>query len=321
MVMQADEIYKELEKLQKHDLDNIIKKSKTIKERTFWMKIRECLYNEKPKTIYHYTSLPALEGILLEGKLRLFRSDGMNDKAEMHNFIDLLEKSVCKRIRQKELQDIIKREFKNEMSNRKQEITYIISFSTWKDDVSQWERYGNNGYGVAIAFDYKTLRDLAQPCMLRLQEVFYGENADNHQLIDMLEPQFRSYDFSQQQFGINEFESAFDNAWAVSAAHKHYSFASEREYRLVTLPTWKGKRYDKLGNSTPICTPSAIKECINFDWRQQCIDNNVPVDKLIVGITIGPKSRVKRKELQKYLKDIGFDCLIKNVKLSKSTLR
>lgn len=46
-----------------------------------------------------------------------------------------------------------------------------------------------------------------------------------------------------------------------------------------------------------------------------------PIDKLIVGITIGPKSRVKRKELQKYLKDIGFDCLIKNVKSSKSTLR
>ena len=321
MVMQADEIYKELEKLQKHDLDNIIKKSKTIKERSFWIKVRECLYNEKPKTIYHYTSLPALEGILLEGKLRLFRSDDMNDKAEMHNFINLLERSVCERIKQKELQDIIKQKFREERSTRKQEITYLASFSTWKDDVSQWERYGNNGYGVAIAFDYKTLRDLAQPCMLRLQEVFYGENADNHQLVDILEFQFRDYIFSKQQFSNNEIDSAFDNAWAVSAAHKHYSFASEREYRLMTLPTWKGKRVDKLGNSNTICTPFAIKECINFNWRQQCEDNNIPIDKLIVGITIGPKSGVKPKELQRHLKDIGFDCLIKNVKSSKSTLR
>ena len=134
-------------------------------------------------------------------------------------------------------------------------------------------------------------------------------------------PQFRDYDFSKQPFSNNEIDSAFDNAWAVSAAHKHYSFASEREYRLVTLPTWKGKRYDKLGNSNTICTPSAIKECINFDWRQQCIDNNVSIDKLIVGITIGPKSRVKLKELQRYLKGMEFDCLIKNVKSSKSTLR
>ena len=175
--MQANEIYKELEELQRRDLDNIIKNSKTIKERTFWMKIRECLYNEKPKTIYHYTSLPALEGILLEGKLRLFRSDGMNDKAEMHNFINLLERSVLKRIRQKESQDIVKQKFREERLKREREITYITSFSTWKDDVSQWERYGNNGYGVAMAFDYKMLKALAQPCMLRLQEVFYGENA------------------------------------------------------------------------------------------------------------------------------------------------
>lgn len=322
-MLKAEEIYKSINSFTKEDFEDFIAASKTEIEKNFWIKIQEYICNEKtrPKIIYHYTNLSALEGILSEGKLRLLRSDNMNDRAEMSNFIDLLEKAVCKRLESRNMNSATRVKFSEERFKRKQDIAYIASFSTWKDDVSQWERYGNSGYGVAIAFDYKILRNFAKHAGVMLQEAFYGDNVNEHKLVDVLEDLFLDNDYVRHGFMKGDWDAVFDNAWAISVAHKHYSFASEQEHRLVTLPIWNGERYDELGNAITVCTPSAIKECINFDWRQRCDDNNIPIDKLIVGIIIGPRSRVTCSELKRYLKNIGLDSLAKRVTKSKSTLK
>lgn len=322
MLLSVEEIYKELADLEEKDFDSLASSAKTDEERNFWMQVKVFFYGEKnPKTIYHYTNFSALEGILSGDGLRMFRSDNMNDKAEMHNFIDILEKSVKKRIDQKDMKSVISLRFNEERIKRRQEIAYLASFSTWKDDVSQWERYGNGGYGVVIAFDFKNLHTIASNAGLRLQKVFYGTNADKHQIVDVLEDLFLDKDHVRHAFLQNDWDAVFDSAWGVSVAHKHYSFASEQEFRLVTLPTWKGKRHDKLGSANIVCTPSAIKECVHFDWKNECNKNNIPIEKIITGIIIGPRSGVTKRKLQERLKEMGMECMVNNVSKSKSTLR
>lgn len=84
----------------------------------------------------------------------------------------------------------IKDRFKEEHEKRKGDIAYLASFSSLRDDAAQWERYGGNGRGVSIGFDTQILRDIAQEKSIMLQEGFYGENADNHKIVDVLEDLF-----------------------------------------------------------------------------------------------------------------------------------
>ncbi len=58
---------------------------------------------------------------------------------------------------------------------------YAACFSLHRDDAAQWERYGNRGRGVCIAFQGKYLQKMAQGA-LSLQTVFYQEDMNTHNL-------------------------------------------------------------------------------------------------------------------------------------------
>ncbi len=111
-------------------------------------------------------------------------------------------------------------------------------------DTGKWERYGNNGKGVSVAVDVKILKSIVSNRRISLQETFYGKNADNHQITDVLEDLFSDNDYVRHGFDKNSFEDAFWQMWILSVAHKHFSFAGEREFRLMTFPQYRGKRYE-----------------------------------------------------------------------------
>ena len=117
---------------------------------------------KEPELIYHYTNFVALEGILFGEGIRLCCSKEMNDSQEVEHFIKILEKAVlgrCEKTGQQDLCSIVERTFCEQKEKRKNDVTYLVSFSEWEDDAAQWERYGNGGYGVAIGFDLKELKD------------------------------------------------------------------------------------------------------------------------------------------------------------------
>lgn len=79
-----------------------------------------------PQTVYHYTDFVALEGILCGDGIRLCRSDKMNDRRELYNFIDLLKQSVSKRFLDNEnVLKEIDQYFSNARQGRKDEICYL----------------------------------------------------------------------------------------------------------------------------------------------------------------------------------------------------
>lgn len=81
-------------------------------------------------------------------------------------------------------------------------------------------------------------------------------------------------------------EAVFDNAWGCAASFKNPSFMSEREYRVLTLPTWKGKRF-----------------------------------ALIKRIVVGPKSPQNIEDLREWLRNNGLGELSGCVVKSESSLR
>ncbi len=276
----------------------------------------------EPKLLFHYTNFVALEGVLLGQGIRLCCANEMNDKSEMKHFIQMLEKAVLKRCEIESRQDLIstvKTIFNEEIDERKNDMVYLASFTEWEDDAAQWERYGNGGYGVSIALDYNVLKIIRENDYLMCNQIYYGKNADKHKLVDDI------YDVIKGKFptthNFDRREGVFDNAWACSAAYKNSSFMSEREYRVLTLPTWNGKRFDKLGDLQTVTTPSQIKKCLYFDWKKRCKEKQISIETFIKRIVIGPKSSQTIKGLQEWLRENGLEELSGCVVKSESSLR
>lgn len=153
-----------------------------------------------------------------------------------------------------------------------------------------------------------------------MQEVFYGRDAHNHQITDALEDLFSGSDYVRHGFDKDSLENVFWQIWMLSVAHKHYSFESEREFRLMTFPKYLGKRYDKLGEICKEMTPTGLKECVYWDWKKECEQNNIAYEKLIKKIVIGPRAKMKVPELKQWLEENKLECLKKCVRESKSSL-
>lgn len=275
---------------------------------------------KEPELIYHYTNFVALEGILFGEGIRLCCSKEMNDSQEVEHFIKILEKAVLNRCEKKGGQEslIAERIFCEQREKRKNDVTYLVSFSEWEDDAAQWERYGNCGYGVAIGFNLKELKKALQNCFVMCKRVFYDRNAENHELIDDI------LDAINGKFpthhGFDTMDGIFDNVWGCAAVHKNPSFASEREYRILTLPSWKGKRHDNLGEFKMVTTPSQIKKCLYFNWKKGCIEHNILFENLIKKIVIGPKSHQDLDSMKEWISFMGLGQLANHIVKSESSL-
>lgn len=276
---------------------------------------------QRPDLLYHYTNFVALEGILLKDGLRLHSYKEMNDKKELLHFIEMAEKAVikrCKLERKPYLIESVKKIFSQQKIKRKNDEVYLASFSEWEDDAAQWERYGCMGQGVAIAFDFEKLKEVTRYYSLICNRVFYGKTADSHNIIDDIMDVLDNHYPTKN--GLNDWETIFNNMWAFAAAHKNASFESEKEYRILTLPTWNGKRFDHLGEIQVVTTPAQIKKCLCLNLKEGCVNQNIHLEDLIKKIVIGPKSNVEVNEVKSWLSANGSGMLGKHVHKSSSSL-
>lgn len=92
----------------------------------------------------------------------------LNDPSEYKLFVDILTNALkeCAKRKSITFYSIIERLAKNIHS-------FIISFSTKKDDLSMWRGYGENGYGINLGFD---ILSLDQPMM--------SNESDSNQKLD-----------------------------------------------------------------------------------------------------------------------------------------
>ena len=268
--------------------------------------------------LYHYTDFQALDGILRDARLRVNNVLNMNDAAEMRYFMSRLCDAVAGRLenegdtqkakRVRELfKDALKREFYHP--------AYAACFSLHRDDAAQWERYGNRGRGVCIAFQGRYLQKMAQGA-LSLQTVFYQEDMSTHNLTGVFYQLVkRNEELSAENPDI---QKALNYAWSCSAAFKHPSFLSEKEVRLVVSPAVK--EYFDIRPCYHI-SKERIKKYYPLELDSMCRNIGIGWEELVPEIIIGPESTQSQSILQDYLRDNGLDCLAERVSMSNCPLR
>lgn len=269
--------------------------------------------------LYHYTDFQALDGILHDARLRVNNVLNMNDAAEMRYFMSRLCDAVAGRLEdegdsRKAVQ--VKELFKEALKREFYHPAYAACFSLHRDDAAQWERYGNRGRGVCIAFQGKYLQKMAQGA-LSLQTVFYQEDMSTHNLTGVFYRLVkRNEELSAESPDI---QKALNYAWSCSAAFKHPSFLSEKEVRLVVSPAVRD--YFDIMPCYHI-SKERIKKYYPLELDSMCRKIGIGWEELVPEIIIGPESTQSQSILQDYLRDNGgLDGLAERVSMSNCPLR
>ncbi len=268
--------------------------------------------------LYHYTDFQALDGILHDARLRVNNVLNMNDAAEMRYFMNRLCDAVAGRLEDEgDLRKAaqVKELFKEALKREFYHPAYAACFSLHRDDAAQWERYGNRGRGVCVAFQGKYLQKMAQGA-LSLQTVFYQEDMSTHNLTGVFYRLVkRNKELSAESPDI---QKALNYAWSCSAAFKHPSFLSEKEVRLVVSPAVRD--YFDIRPCYHI-SRERIKKYYPLELDSMCRKIGIGWEELVPEIIIGPESTQSQPILQDYLRDNGLDGLAERVSMSNCPLR
>lgn len=185
-----------------------------------------------PIIIYHYTDINGLLGLIVTGKIWATHVSRLNDSSEYHHGIKVVADCVRNAMRasSKPLVDKILSEFKRVE-------TYVASYSTEQDLLSQWRSYsgGKVGYCFGLATDGIATLDDSTPL---LEPVIYKDGLAQ-QVISRMANRVDAY-LQNNQFG--EVEIGFllgmvgGTLANLACTIKHPKFEEENEFRQFYQP-------------------------------------------------------------------------------------
>lgn len=264
------------------------------------------------ESIYHYTSMASLIGILRNKELWLNNTATMNDKSEIVHFISKMQKAVLEDINSEKIDDC--NLFFTKLFDRlKHEYPFAICFSTFSDNAAQWERYADNARGVCIKFNTSTFMNLFFYSGAIFNKVFYEDNVRLHEHYDILKEYFNTGILKKLENETNE----MDNLLAVSYMYKHESFSTESEIRLSTL--WRREIAESEFSFEMI--NGRIKKILKISLEKLCNEESIDFEDLIDGIVVAPRSDQNELELMEYLDSLGYKKLSSRVSKSQCPLR
>lgn len=219
----------------------------------------ECLDEDSPSTLFHYTDAEGLLGILGSQQLRATHTFYLNDVTEIthtHGLVEELFEELIKQatpyakeksnheFAQSLYSGFLLRLSYNTMRVKPNPDVYVVCFCGQDDLLSQWRGYGNRGAGYAIGFDTKRLE---QPNFaFEFCKVIYSVEKQK-QIINKILNAVRDSLFSRLTEVMN-----FDSAQSLAEDHavifedevaryatffKHETFREEQEWRLIYSPT------------------------------------------------------------------------------------
>lgn len=268
--------------------------------------------------LYHYTDFAAFDGIIRCAELRLNNILNMNDAAEMRLFMNGICKAVLEKLNKDGEADKVrmaKSFFEKELEREFYYSAYAACFSKYRDDASQWERYGHLGQGVCIAFHEDLMAKMLGGAVA-LQEVYYQADMKEHPLVDAFyQVMKKSADFTED---LLQLQTLMNDAWVQSAAFKHPSFASEKESRLVVSPFITNEFSVEAKYHV---SKDRIKKYYPLDLNRMCSKLDLQLSDLVGEIIIGPTSSQSLAILQDYLEDCGLGILKDKICMSDCPLR
>lgn len=257
---------------------------------------------EKNKgTLYHYTNVYGMEGILSNREFWASHSDFLNDKTEIKYSLDICKTLMKDKLKDNKLKDGIYNKFDTVLEIMNEQLVYILSFSTNGDSNLLWSNYSNND-GYNIAFSYPTiiknmkLKNYDKYNVYPSRVIYEKEQHMKaiseviDDFIESAENEIRGVKTNDEY--IKELTQIIMALQLFSIFFKDSCFSQEEEYRIAFVPTGNAKsEYNcRISNGTFI---PFIK--IGFS------------EEFVEGVTIGPKNNM----------DITMEGLFQFLKLKK----
>lgn len=196
-------------------------------------------YRGTISSIYHYTDLNGLKGIVEHNDLWLTNSRFSNDDQEMTHGLDVVREVIAEELEASVpagRKDYLRRVVRI-LNAPSPEGVYICCFCQTSNLLSQWRGYGANGTGVCLEFDPSKFSFITGPDspprgLVRLWSVFY-DRATQRNIVK------QALDFGFNQQGIDAAERARRATDAILffiPTFKNADFAEEKEIRLIFTP-------------------------------------------------------------------------------------
>lgn len=206
--------------------------------------ISEALYAEQPEdTLYHYTSLGGVIGIVSSQTLWASDIRYMNDSAELRHTSDLVRGEVEQRIGDGHDHPRLLNAFIDWVQHRitNGHILFGASFRANGNLLSQWRGYSSVGKGASLGFNAGSIRQCAVEQNFRLGRCVYDSASQRRLIADIVDaveelaaeyPELSDND-SKDAF-LPLFQQLETDLLRIAAILKHPSFEEEQEWRLVS---------------------------------------------------------------------------------------
>src|SRR5437762_12104373 len=109
------------------------------------------------KVLYHYTDTVGFHGIVWNNRLRLGDARFLNDRTERQYGMALLIAEIAEEL--KAGQDHFLAVTAHYLRKNEHRV-HLCSLSEVSESISQWQRYGADGYGYCLGFSAALLRKL-----------------------------------------------------------------------------------------------------------------------------------------------------------------
>ena len=265
------------------------------------------------KTLWHYTSFPALDGILRKKKIWFGSATNVNDAKEVIGFIDNLKQNIENGLTQNNTPPKcdVDKIFKEIYDRTSQKHLFMFCLSQALDDAAQWDRYADYGRGVAIEFNTEALHNLLYYHGMIMGEQYYTQETRDHELYKLLS----SYISTGILEGFSNLDGFIDNLALCAFIHKDPAFAAEKEIRIAP--------YFVKDNDSHIDykTFNIIKEVYVLNLNKLLEEEKMKMEDIISSIIIGPRSLQSKRDLENYCRHLGYDKLAQNIKISDCPLR
>lgn len=283
-----------------------------------WLKSTEVVEN----SIYHYTDLNALIGIVPNNGLRLSDVRFLNDYQEYENGVILFE-SLAENKKVKDEKILFIKETAEFLRNADEvEKVFVTSFSTEPDILDMWRAYGKNGKGISIEFD-NTNRKLEGYFgglqYVHLGKVIYNDEIKLEILFNTAKrftdayhscPYIKKYIDEKNTFLLEDTKKDYAKSLANTvkrylALFKNKSFINEKEVRVVYKFNVDGKNLLYSGMKYRV---SGNMIAPYFESKNKTFDPERFGKLPIKGIVVGPTSHDEATMLsiKEFMNDNGY---------------
>lgn len=237
-------------------------------------------------SLFHYTDLEALTGIIREHDLWLTNSRFSNDEQEWQYGYKLAKQVINRKIRKsrsKTKQAYLK-QVANLVDAPPPAGVYICCFCERDNLLSQWRGYGQDGTGVSLAFnpaDFQRYCGADMPPnvgLTRLWKVFYSRKVQEdivEKALDLV-PELNRGDSDKSKA-----QKTADAIHFFIPTFKNKDFSEEKERRLIFTPSLQYK-------TLPLCR--VVRGMLIPYYTLKTLDRS-NIHLPITNVTIGPSVR------------------------------